>query len=198
MNLFFFSIWNLIFVGYTGSKNRVWNRQKIKFKNKFREIQTSENYVYIDKRIVDNTYYEQMQVQVLLQWITSCLKLSVPKATEQFLPNMLLFISFFTVLSTDNQLFISCLWQPYDASPRTVKVDAIYEVLSTHMFVFLSLGTLVMKLGMPIPWRFSFFGIWGIKDWHFFQSSRSWESGPYSSGSSRNFRWIRSIKIKYP
>ena len=35
------------------------------------------------------------------------------------------------------------------------------------MFVFLSLGTLVMKLGMAITWRFSFLGIWGIMDWHF-------------------------------
>ena len=28
----FLSIWNLIFASYTGSKNQVWNRQKIKFK----------------------------------------------------------------------------------------------------------------------------------------------------------------------
>ena len=77
---------------------------------------------------MDDTYYEQMQVQLLLQWITSCLKLSVSKATEQFLPDMLLSISFFTVLSTDNQMvlsFSSVAWQPYDGSPQTVKVHVI-------------------------------------------------------------------------
>ena len=38
----FLSILNLIFAGYTGSKNQVWNRQKIKFKNQFREMQISK------------------------------------------------------------------------------------------------------------------------------------------------------------
>ena len=62
---------------------------------------------YLKYLFMDNTYYEQMQVQVLLQWKTSYLKLSVPKATEQFLPDRLLFISFFTVLSTDIQMVLS-------------------------------------------------------------------------------------------
>ena len=35
----FLSISNLIFAGYTGSKNQVWNRQKIKFKNQFCELE---------------------------------------------------------------------------------------------------------------------------------------------------------------
>ena len=33
----FLSIWNLIFAGYTGSKNQVWNRQKIKLKNQVKK-----------------------------------------------------------------------------------------------------------------------------------------------------------------
>ena len=36
------SISKLIFAGYTGSKNQVWNRQKIKFKTQFSEIQISK------------------------------------------------------------------------------------------------------------------------------------------------------------
>ena len=38
----FLSILNLIFAGYTGSKNQVWNKQKIKLKIHFREIQISK------------------------------------------------------------------------------------------------------------------------------------------------------------
>ena len=36
---------------YTGSKNQVWNRQKIKFKNQFREIEIFKNQVEIDRRL---------------------------------------------------------------------------------------------------------------------------------------------------
>ena len=35
----YLSILNLIFSGYTGSKNQVWNRQEIKLKNQFHEIE---------------------------------------------------------------------------------------------------------------------------------------------------------------
>ena len=95
------------------------------------------------------------------------------------------------------ELFISCLWQPYDGSPRTVKVHVIYEVLGTHMFIFLSLRTLVMKLGMSIPRQFLFLGDLGNQGLAFFQSLRFGESRPYSSRTSRNFQWVRSLKIKY-
>ena len=50
----FLSIWNLIFAGYTGSKNQVWNRQKIKFKIQFREIQILKNQVQIDRKEVNS------------------------------------------------------------------------------------------------------------------------------------------------
>ena len=36
-NWIFFSISNMIFVGYTGSKNQVWNRQKIKLKDQVKK-----------------------------------------------------------------------------------------------------------------------------------------------------------------
>ena len=38
----FLFISNWIFAGCTGSKNQVWNRQKIKFKNQFRELEISK------------------------------------------------------------------------------------------------------------------------------------------------------------
>jgi hypothetical protein len=47
----FLSISNLIFAGYTGNKNKVWNRQKFKLKNLFREIEILENQVQIDRGI---------------------------------------------------------------------------------------------------------------------------------------------------
>jgi hypothetical protein len=46
----FLSISNSIFAGCTGSKNRVCNRKKIKFKNQFSEIEISKNQVQIDRR----------------------------------------------------------------------------------------------------------------------------------------------------
>ena len=43
------SISKWIFAGYTGSKNQVWNRQKIKFKNQFPETEFSKfKYRYLD------------------------------------------------------------------------------------------------------------------------------------------------------
>ena len=45
---------NRIFAGYTGSKNQVWNRQKIKFKIQFREIQILKNQVQIDRKEVNS------------------------------------------------------------------------------------------------------------------------------------------------
>ena len=47
--------------------------------------------------LLDNTYHEQMQVQVLLLGITSCLKLFFRKATEQY-------------SKLDRQSFFSGLW----------------------------------------------------------------------------------------
>ena len=48
------SILNLIFAGYTGRKNQVWNRQNIKFKNHVHESilwnTDFKNQVQIDKR----------------------------------------------------------------------------------------------------------------------------------------------------
>ena len=43
----FLSILNLILAGYTDSKDQVWNRQKIKFKNQFSEIHILKNQVQI-------------------------------------------------------------------------------------------------------------------------------------------------------
>ena len=40
--LIFLSISNWIFAGYIDSQNQVWNRQKIKFKNQFRELGISK------------------------------------------------------------------------------------------------------------------------------------------------------------
>ena len=59
----FLSIWNLIFAGYTGSKNQVWNRQKIKLKNLLREIQIWANQVQVDRGLnasiwdIGNVFY---------------------------------------------------------------------------------------------------------------------------------------------
>ena len=39
----------MIFAGYTSSKNQVRNRQKIKIKNQFREIEILKDQVQIDK-----------------------------------------------------------------------------------------------------------------------------------------------------
>ena len=41
LNFLFISNW--IFAGYTGSKNQDWNRQKVKFKNQFRELKSEIN-----------------------------------------------------------------------------------------------------------------------------------------------------------
>ena len=41
-NLIFFSISNLILTACAACKNRVWNRQKIKFKSQFRELEISK------------------------------------------------------------------------------------------------------------------------------------------------------------
>ena len=38
-----------IFAGYTGSKNQVWKRQKIKLKNQFCEKEILRNQVQIDR-----------------------------------------------------------------------------------------------------------------------------------------------------
>ena len=38
-----------IFAGYTGSKNQVWKRQKIKLKNQYHKIESLENQVQIDR-----------------------------------------------------------------------------------------------------------------------------------------------------
>ena len=53
----FLSISNLIFAGYTGSKSQVSNRQKIKLKNQFHEIEILKNQVQID-RGSDQNYLE--------------------------------------------------------------------------------------------------------------------------------------------
>ena len=55
------SISNLIFTACVACKNQVRNRQKIKFKNQFREIEIFKNEVQIDKGLVsikqDQNFY---------------------------------------------------------------------------------------------------------------------------------------------
>ena len=78
--------------------------------------------------MLENTYHEQMQVQVLLLGITSCLKLFFRKATEQYLLDRQLYILFWDVavntapdgadlyIASDN-LWLGPSWP--------VKIDAI-------------------------------------------------------------------------
>ena len=49
LELDFLSISNLVFTACVACKNPVQNRQKIKLKNQFREIEISKNQVQIDK-----------------------------------------------------------------------------------------------------------------------------------------------------
>ena len=48
----FLSISHLIFTACVACKNQVWNRQKIKFKNQFYEVEILKNQVQIDKGLV--------------------------------------------------------------------------------------------------------------------------------------------------
>ena len=52
------SISNLIFTACVACKNQVQNRQEIKFKNQFREIEILKNQVQIDRGNVGSTEHE--------------------------------------------------------------------------------------------------------------------------------------------
>ena len=58
----FLSILNLIFAGYTGSKNQVWNGKK-KLKNQIREIEILKNQVQIDGG------KKPLIIALLLRWV---------------------------------------------------------------------------------------------------------------------------------
>ena len=106
LNLIFLSTWNLIFEGYTGSKNQVWNRQKIKFKNQFPDIQISKNQVQIDRRSVTEAEWSETYSN------------SIPKV-QTGLSSFLLYhhsIAITTLLSNLIAVLDEFMWAPWFGS----------------------------------------------------------------------------------
>ena len=61
----FLSILNLVFTACVACKNQVQNRQKIKFKNQFREIEILKNQVQIDKGLTKDSMFSALPLLLL-------------------------------------------------------------------------------------------------------------------------------------